>query len=123
MNHVSDHSHTPAAEPPKIEKELVQAQKQRLLSDPLFCSSRRYCDLLDYIVDSSLEERSDDLKERVIGTEVFGKPSSYDTSADPTVRVAASSIRKRLAKYYAMPMSAGAKIGRRAPLERCSAAE
>lgn len=88
---------------PGIDPEAVRAQKQRLLTDPLFSSSRRFCNLLDYLVESSLNLQGDNHKERTIGIRVFGRSSSYDTSADPTVRVAASSIRKRLAKYYAQP--------------------
>ncbi|MBB5061225.1 hypothetical protein HDF16_005961 [Granulicella aggregans] len=40
------------------------------------------------------------LKERNLGTEVFGRPSDYDTSADPIVRVTAGEVRKRIAQYY-----------------------
>lgn len=101
MNHPSDRIGSSTVEFSGEEKNLVHAQMQRVLNDPLFSGSRRYCDLLGYIVETTLEERTDNLKERVIGAEVFGKEASYDTSADPTVRVAASSIRKRLAKYYA----------------------
>jgi hypothetical protein len=40
------------------------------------------------------------LKERVIGVEVFGRPSAYNTSEDAIVRVTASDVRKRLRQHY-----------------------
>ena len=40
------------------------------------------------------------LKERTIGIEVFGRPTSYDPSDDATVRVKAGEVRKRLGLYY-----------------------
>jgi hypothetical protein len=55
---------------------------------------------LRYIVDRSLSGQNQELKERVIGIEVFGRSPDYDTSTDPTVRVAANEVRKRLENYY-----------------------
>jgi len=54
-------------------------------------------------VERTLEGKLQDLKERSIGIEVFGRIPDYDTSIDPTVRVAANEVRKRLAVYYAKP--------------------
>lgn len=81
----------------------VRRQTERVLADPLFRNSRRYSDLLKYIVDRTLEGRLDDLRERIIGIEVFGRAPDYDTSLDSTVRVVATEVRKRLAAYYSDP--------------------
>jgi hypothetical protein len=78
----------------------VRAQVERVLAHPLFHGSKRYTNLLRYIVDKTLEGRQDELKERVIGIEVFGRAADYDTSFDATVRVAATEVRKRLTLYY-----------------------
>jgi hypothetical protein len=40
------------------------------------------------------------LKERVIGSEIFGRSPSYDTGEDAIVRVTASDVRKRLLQHY-----------------------
>jgi len=88
---------------PIPDPELIRAQKQRILADPLFSSSKRFCDLLEYLVESAIAPQDEQPKERTVGIEVFGKSASYDTSADPTVRVAASSLRKRLTRYYEQP--------------------
>ena len=40
------------------------------------------------------------MKERVIGSEVFGRRPDYDTNSDPIVRARVAEVRKRLALYY-----------------------
>jgi hypothetical protein len=96
-----------AAEPEqpagKLDPHAVRDQAQRLLADPLFRNSKRYSNLLRFIVDRTLDGQTQDLKERIIGIEVFGRAPDYDTSLDPTVRVAATEVRKRLALYYKEP--------------------
>ncbi len=82
------------------EAEAVREQVERIVSDPLFCNSKRYSNLLRFIAERSLDGRTADLKERIIGIEVFGRNPEYDTSLDATVRVAAAEVRKRLALYY-----------------------
>ena len=57
-------------------------------------------------MERTLEGKLQDLKERSIGIEVFGRTPDYDTSIDPTVRVAANEVRKRLTVYYAKPAQA-----------------
>jgi hypothetical protein len=83
-----------------LDHQAVREQTERVLADPLFRHSRRYSDLLRYIVDRTLKGRHDELKERIIGIEVFRRTPDYDTSLDPTVRVAANEVRKRLTLYY-----------------------
>jgi hypothetical protein len=65
-----------------------------------FRSSKRSQDFLRYVVENGLGGRTDMLKERIIGIEVFGRPTSYDPSDDATVRVKAGEVRKRLGLYY-----------------------
>jgi hypothetical protein len=83
--------------------EAVRVQLEQVLADPLFCNSKRYSNLLRFIVDRTLAGQNQDLKERIIGVEVFGRSADYDTSLDPTVRVTATEVRKRLALYYKEP--------------------
>ena len=71
-----------------------------MLSSHEFRSSKRSQDFLRYVVENTLGGHGDMLKERTIGIEVFGRPTSYDPSDDATVRVKAGEVRKRLGIYY-----------------------
>src|SRR3984957_2758310 len=82
---------------------MVLAQLELLLIHPLFSQSKRYPALLRFVVEQTLDGNADQVKERLIGMEVFGRAPGYDANADPVVRVAAGEIRKRLAQYYYDP--------------------
>jgi hypothetical protein len=58
---------------------------------------------LRYVVERTLDGRAEELKERNLGIEVFGRDPEYDTNLDPVVRTTAAEIRKRLAQYYQEP--------------------
>lgn len=85
------------------EKQFVRAQLERLVSDRLFTASKRYPSMLRYIVEQTLADNEESLKERTLGLEVFHRPPGYDTNLDPVVRLSAAEVRKRLAQYYQMP--------------------
>lgn len=99
-NMASSFKFTEAAEISSAEKEAVNLQVDRLLSSSHFRNSRRYTDLLRFVVHQTLEGRADSLKERTLGIEVFGREPNFDTAGDSIVRVAAAEVRKRLAQYY-----------------------
>ena len=71
-----------------------------IVASPHFCNSKRYPALLEYIVENTLAGRSELLKERTLGVEVFGRSPTYDTSSDTVVRYTAGEVRKRLLLYY-----------------------
>ena len=77
------------------QRDEVQQQLERLLSNSHFSHSKRFPSFLRFIVQEELEGRGDQLKERTLGIEVFGRDANYDTTADPIVRVTAVEIRKR----------------------------
>jgi hypothetical protein len=83
-----------------VDQQAVARQLERILASPAFKSSRRNSKLLRYLVDKTLDGRTELLKERLLGTEVFGRPADYDTSSDHIVRSTAGEIRKRLAQFY-----------------------
>jgi len=85
------------------DRDTVLAQLDLLVSHPLFSQSKRYPALLRFVVEQMLEGNADQVKERLIGMEVFGRPPGYDANADPVVRITAGEIRKRLAQYYYDP--------------------
>jgi len=78
----------------------VHEQLEKLLADPLFSLSRRYPIMLRRIVEDTLSGRTQNLKERVLGMELFDRAADYDTNSDAIVRVTAAEIRKRIAQYY-----------------------
>src|SRR5215469_7783204 len=87
----------------KAEKEAVLQQLERLLGNAHFHKSKRFPDFLRFVVTETLAGRSEALKERTLGIEVFGKDANYDTTEDSIVRVTAGEIRKRIAQYYQEP--------------------
>jgi hypothetical protein len=85
------------------DKENVLRQMEKLFAHSTFRSSRRCPAFLQYIVEHQLKGDTQNIKERIIGAEVFGRELDYDTSADPVVRTTASEVRKRIAQYYQEP--------------------
>jgi hypothetical protein len=81
----------------------VQSQLERLVGNSHFSHSKRFPSFLRFIIQEELEGRGDQLKERTLGIEVFGRDAGYDTTSDPIVRVTAAEIRKRIAQYYQEP--------------------
>jgi hypothetical protein len=81
----------------------IMEQVARLVSSPLFRSSRHYPKLLRYVVEQTLEGHAAQIKERALGIAVFGRDPDYDTNLDPVVRTSACEVRKRIAQYYHEP--------------------
>jgi hypothetical protein len=92
--------HTASSEP---EKAAIRKQLDRLLDSSFFRQSKRIPDLLRFVTERTLSGEIDEIKERTIGVEVFGKDPDYETATDPIVRVTAREIRKRVAQYYLEP--------------------
>ena len=78
---------------------LQQALDQILSSGP-FRNTLQCQNLLRYIVKHSLAGEDNLLRERVIGSEIFGRRPDYETGDDPVVRIRVAEVRKRLAQYY-----------------------
>ena len=94
---------TRARQDGELSRKQLLEQLERIVSSSHFRNSKRYPSFLRFIVERTVEENTEVLKERNLGTEVFGRPSDYDTSADPIVRVTAGEVRKRIAQYYQTP--------------------
>jgi hypothetical protein len=82
------------------DEDAIRKQLAIILESQIFKGSRRSQEFLRFVVEKSLAGQFDDLKERILGIELFGRPVSYDTSQDAIVRVTANDVRKRLAQYY-----------------------
>jgi hypothetical protein len=74
---------------------------ERVCASSEFRSSQRSQSFLRYVVKATLEDRPEDLKERSIAIQVFGRKPDYNATEDSIVRVQARDVRQRLARYYA----------------------
>jgi hypothetical protein len=72
---------------------------QRVLESESFRNSDSLRRLLSYLAERSLNHTADDLKEYVIGVDVFEKPPSYDPQKDASVRVQISRLRQKIDEY------------------------
>jgi len=79
----------------------VHAELDRILASDLFARSERLSAFLKFIVDQALAGHGESLKEQVIAVELYGKNASFNTAADPIVRVDARRLRDKLREYYA----------------------
>src|SRR5947209_19488916 len=79
----------------------LRAHLQNIVGSRAFRGSRRSQEFLQFIVERALDGQFDDLKERTLGVELFGRSPSYDTGEDAIVRVTACDVRKRLTQFYA----------------------
>jgi len=87
----------------RFSRSALMEQMERLEESKHFRNSKRYPIFLRFVVEQTLAGKTESLKERTLGVNVFGRPIDYDTNADPIVRVTAGEIRKRIAQYYQEP--------------------
>ena len=85
---------------PKDTGRTVRQQLDRMLASPTFQQVDRLKRFLSFIVTETIAGRGDQLKEYVVGVQVFDKEASFDPRTDPIVRVQARRLRARLARYY-----------------------
>lgn len=89
------------------EKAGIRTALEAMLRSAPFRTSPQCQDLLRYIVLHSLSGEEEELRERIIGIEVFRRRPNYDQAADPVVRIRAADVRKRIALYYESPEGTG----------------
>src|SRR6266702_2227208 len=78
----------------------VREHLQEVLRSEAFKGGKRAQDFLQLVVEHALAGRLDNLRERMLGAEMFGRPVDYDTANDAVVRVKATEVRRKLAQYY-----------------------
>jgi TolB-like protein/Tfp pilus assembly protein PilF len=93
-------SQTPAAAPKVDEHAAVREHLTRILASRTFHQGDRLKRFLSFIVAEAIAGHRNELKEYVIGVQVFGKEESFDPRTDPIVRVQARRLRAKLAQYY-----------------------
>jgi len=80
--------------------EEIRAELERVLSATSFKRSERLSNFLRFIVNAGIEAKHDNLKEYVLGAEVYEKGQDFDPRVDSTVRVEAARLRSKLREYY-----------------------
>lgn len=81
-----------------------------ICKSPFFSSSKRSQEFLRYVVIETIEGRGEQIKERNIAREVFGKNGNFEPSEFSLVRVKAGEVRKRLSDYYRSTPESGIRI-------------
>src|SRR5215211_4400781 len=69
-----------------LTRDEVLEQLDRIVLDKRFCSADRNSRFLRYVVEKTLEGRTDEIKEIVIATEIYGRSTDYDPKIDSIVR-------------------------------------
>ena len=93
------------------EKEAaIRSRLADILASPEFRASQKCQSFLKYVVEEALAGRQEALKERVIGADVFGRAPGFETAGDSIVRVKATEVRRRLARYYQGQPGPGVRI-------------
>jgi TolB-like protein len=82
---------------------LIREHVQKILASPGFANADRLRRFLEFTVEAQIKGESAQIKEYVLGREVFDRSEDYDPRLDPIVRVEARRLRQRLAEYYAGP--------------------
>ncbi len=84
-----------------VSRESILEELQKLLTSTLFENAGRSSTLIKYLVQETVDDRADRLKEYTIGAEALGRGDAFDPRTDPIVRAEASRLRGRLERYYA----------------------
>ena len=78
----------------------IREQLDRILLSQGFRNSERLQRFLRFAIGSTLGGATEQLKESVLGREVFDRGPRYDPRTDSIVRVESQRLRKKLAEYY-----------------------
>ena len=85
---------------PEISLDSIRAELESILSSKTFRVATGQKDLLRFVVDETLANRADLLKEYWIGVKVFRRGESFDPRMSSIVRLEARKLRASLARYF-----------------------
>ncbi|MBK5294923.1 MAG: hypothetical protein JJE04_24995 [Acidobacteriia bacterium] len=86
--------------PTEASSEAVQRQLDKILSGSVFVGNDRLSKFLRFVVEQQLLGKALELKESLVGIEVFGRMPGFDPRQDSVVRTEAARLRVRLSQYY-----------------------
>ena len=80
--------------------EAIRAHLAEILTSRVFAKADRISRFLRYVVDASLEGRTNQINEYAIAVDVYDRPQAFDSRLDGIVRVEAGRLRSKLREYY-----------------------
>src|SRR5437868_3088902 len=80
--------------------EAVRSEMERILASTSFQNAARLSRFLQFTVERTLSGQGSDIKEYLLGVEVFRRGVDFDPRADSVVRVEARRLRAKLDEYY-----------------------
>lgn len=83
-----------------VAPDVVRQAVDRIVASADFSASERARNFLKYVVEETLEGRSDRIKAFTVAVEVFGRDDTFDAQNDPVVRIEAGRLRRALEHYY-----------------------
>src|SRR5205085_9292169 len=83
-----------------LNKDEKLTQLERILQSQVMQGSESLRAFLRFVVQKTIDQQEDQLKEYTIATEVFGRGEQYSPRTDSVVRVQASRLRSKLQEYY-----------------------
>jgi hypothetical protein len=84
----------------KVSKDEVVKELQKIFRSPAFRDSLILKKFLTFIVDETIEGRSNCLKEYTVALSVLNKPHDFNPQLNGIVRIHAGRLRKALVTYY-----------------------
>src|SRR5437764_12485930 len=85
---------------PELSPDDIRAHLHRVMASAGFSSAESIRRLLEFTVEKTLAGESTQIKEYMLGLDVFGRKESFDPRTDAIVRVQARKLRERLLAYY-----------------------
>lgn len=83
-----------------LEPKAKLAALERILRSNTFSASESIRQILRYVVEQSVSDRNQEVKEYTIATEALGRPQDFDPKADNIVRAQMRRLRQKLDDYY-----------------------
>jgi TolB-like protein len=83
-----------------LSEQAIREQLTKLLTSQIFARSERLGRFLQFTIDHVLAGKEGELKEYVIGVEVYDRRSPYNPAVDSIVRSEARRLRGKLKQYY-----------------------
>ncbi|MBX5164923.1 MULTISPECIES: tetratricopeptide repeat protein [unclassified Rhizobium] len=84
----------------KVTTADAEAELGRLIADVRFHATERQKAILIYLAEKQIAGCDDSTKAYAIAIDVLGRPSGFDPSTDPIVRIEMSRLRSAVSNYY-----------------------
>jgi tetratricopeptide (TPR) repeat protein len=93
--------------PEDVGVDAARCELDRVLADPAFHATERNKAFLRYVCNEAFAGRAAAIKAYAVAIDVFGRPSNFNASTDPIVRIEATRLRSALDNYYLSAGNAG----------------